>query len=66
MALFTQNENVKCNCGNDTFTEVEVFRLVKKPIKQQLSSTTVLVKEIIGRKIQCTSCKKLMENPLNK
>jgi hypothetical protein len=66
MALFNTDTTVKCSCGNDTFTEVEVFRIVNKAVKQTLSSTTVSVKDIIGNKIQCTSCGKIMPNPLNK
>jgi hypothetical protein len=66
MALYTENEYLKCECGNDTFTEVEVFRIVKKPVKSTLTNTTVSMKEPIGKSMQCTTCKKIIANPLNK
>lgn len=65
MALFTENENVRCECGNDIFTDVEIFRIVKKPNKSTLTTTIKVEKDIIGKKIQCTACKKVMDNPLN-
>ena len=66
MALFSNDETEKCSCGNDTFTEVEVFRIVKKAVKQTLTSSTSLSKDVIGNQIQCTKCGKIMPNPLNK
>lgn len=64
MALFTQKEDVKCSCGNDTFTDCEVFRIEKKPIKSTLTNTIVLEKKIIDRGIKCTACGNVMHNPL--
>lgn len=63
MAMFTENDNVTCTCGNDTFTEVEVFRIVKKPVKTTLTHTIAVEKEVLGKEIQCTKCKTMMPNP---
>lgn len=66
MAIYNTNTNVTCTCGNDVFTEAEVFRIIKKPVKSTLTETTVLEKQVIGTEMKCTVCGKTMPNPLVK
>lgn len=63
MAIYSEDEHIKCSqCGNDSFTEVELFRIVKKPVRTTLTIGTAFTKEVIGNKIQCTNCKNIMPN----
>ena len=64
MALFTQNEDIKCSCGNTTFTEDEMIRVMKKPMKSTLTETVVYEKVVVGNYLKCTKCGAFMTNIL--
>lgn len=64
MALYENKQYLTCECGNDQFTETNIFRVEKVQVSSTLSKTVKHKKEELGNYIQCMTCGKIIKNPI--
>lgn len=66
MALYDNKEYFRCDCGNDQFELVPVFKIEKTQISSTLTKSYDYTKYEIGDFVRCLSCNKLHRDPTNK
>lgn len=63
MALYENKEYFRCDCGNEQFEEVEIFRIEKTQISSTLTKTYDYTKNSLGLFVRCLSCNKIHKDP---
>lgn len=64
MALYENKKYLNCECGNDQFEEVNIFRVEKAQISSTLNKSVRHKKENLGTFIRCLTCGKIIKSPI--
>lgn len=63
MALYQVENRIKCECGCEQFSDVDIFVIEKKLTSNKLTNHIVHFKIPVSKGIKCVRCGKVIKDP---